>query len=63
MEIIDERPSQRKRKAKNAQAFATRYLEESAYAWGCGNPDKAEKLLRKSRYWLDRYNKLVGNVG
>lgn len=29
---------------------------------GLGNTPKAQRLLEKGQYWLDRYNKLVGDA-
>lgn len=29
---------------------------------GLGDTPKAQRLLEKGQYWLDRYNKLAGNA-
>lgn len=39
-----------------------RYLADANEAEERGNLKKAEKLLSKGQFWLDRYNKLAGNA-
>ena len=39
-----------------------RYLAEANEAAERGNHEKAEKLYAKGQFWLDRSNKLLGNV-
>jgi hypothetical protein len=39
-----------------------RYLADANAAEERGDYAKAERLLTKSQFWLDRYNKLAGNA-
>jgi hypothetical protein len=42
-------------------AKSSRCLADSNAAREAGKVAKAEKLIDKSQYWLDRYNRAVGN--
>lgn len=44
-----------------ADERGSRYLADANEAAERGDMEKAEKLYAKGQYWLDRYNKLVGN--
>lgn len=48
-------------KILEADERGNRYLADANEALERGDKAKAEKLLAKGQYWLDRYNKLVGN--
>lgn len=49
-------------KIVDAEDRGCRYLADANEAEEKGNKAKAEKLLAKGQYWLDRYNKLSGNA-
>jgi hypothetical protein len=49
-------------KIQRADDFASRYLGDANDAEERGDLAKADKLYAKAQYWLDRYNKLVGNA-
>jgi hypothetical protein len=49
-------------KINRADFFANRYLGDANEAAEAGKREKAERLYAKAQYWLDRYNKLVGNA-
>jgi hypothetical protein len=44
-----------------AEDRAARYLADANQAAEQGDQAKAEKLYKKSQFWLDRYNTLAGN--
>lgn len=44
-----------------AEERGSRYLADANEAAERGDREKADKLYEKGQYWLDRYNKLVGN--
>lgn len=44
-----------------AEIRGSHWLAEGNAAEERGNRTKAEKCFEKSQFWLDRYNKLVGN--
>ena len=50
---------QSKRKAVRAEFFYSRYLSEYLTARDRGDDDEAAKLLEKSRYWQERYERLA----
>lgn len=50
-------------KAIDAEVRGSRHLAGANAASEKGDFAKAEKLYAKSQYWLDRYNKLMGNSG
>lgn len=45
-----------------AETFGSQYLADANEQSERGNQEKAEKLYEKAQFWLDRYNKLVGNA-
>ena len=45
-----------------AEIRGSHWLAEGNDAEERGNKAKAEKCFEKSQFWLDRYNKLVGNT-
>jgi hypothetical protein len=49
-------------KISRANELASRYLADANEAEETGRVAKAGKLFAKAQYWLDRYNKLVGNA-
>lgn len=49
-------------KIVRASDLASRYLADANEAEEAGKREKAAKLYAKSQYWLDRYNKLIGNA-
>lgn len=48
-------------KVINAEYRGNRYLADANEAAERGDKAKADKLYDKGQFWLDRYNKLVGN--
>jgi len=49
-------------KVLHADIMASRYLGNYNERVEAGKDDsKAETLYRKAQFWLDRYNKLIGN--
>lgn len=46
----------------HADFMASRYLGDFNEADEAGQHAKAEKLYAKAQFWLDRYNKLLGNT-
>lgn len=50
-----------KERILEADERGNRYLADANEAAERGDTAKAEKLYAKGQYWLDRYNKLVGN--
>jgi tetratricopeptide (TPR) repeat protein len=48
-------------KAIEAEHRASKWLADGNEYAEKGDHDKAEKCYEKSQYWLDQYNKLVGN--
>ncbi|HEX2600080.1 MAG TPA: hypothetical protein VHL05_14975 [Terriglobales bacterium] len=51
----------RKQRAIDAEVRGSQYLADANQAAERGDKAKAEKLYDKAQYWLDRYNKLMGN--
>lgn len=49
-------------KVLDAEERCNRYLADANALAERGLKAKAEILYTKSQYWLDRYNKLVGNA-
>jgi hypothetical protein len=49
-------------KLVDAEDRGNRYLADANEAAERGNHTKAEKLYAKGQYWLDRSNKLAGNM-
>ena len=45
-----------------AEHLAGKWLGNANEAAERGQHEKAERLYQKAQYWLDRYNKLVGNA-
>lgn len=50
-----------KERTIEADERGSRYLADANEAAERGDHAEAEKLYEKGQYWLDRYNKLVGN--
>lgn len=50
-----------KEKVLEAEMRGSHWLAEGNQAAEAGKHDKAERCYEKSQYWLDRYNRLVGN--
>lgn len=46
----------------DAEERASRWLSEGNEAEERGDVEKAEFCFQKSQYWLDRYNRLAGNM-
>lgn len=46
---------------QEADERGNRYLADANEASERGDKVKAEKLYAKGQFWMDRYNKLVGN--
>jgi len=55
--------NEEKRKAAiiKAETLGSKWLADGNEAEERGKHAKAEKCFAKSQYWLDRYNRLVGN--
>lgn len=51
-----------KAKIIEAEMRGSHWLAEGNAAAERGQHEKAERLYAKSQYWLDRYNRLVGNA-
>lgn len=49
-------------KILRADELASRHLGNANAAEEAGDYRKAERLYAKAQYWLDRYNRLVGNA-
>jgi uncharacterized protein HemY len=47
---------------RDADERASMYLADANAAQEWGEEDKANRLFEKSQFWLDRYNKLAGNM-
>jgi hypothetical protein len=45
----------------DAEVRGSRYLADANEAAERGDKTTAERLYEKSQFWLDRYNRLVGN--
>lgn len=45
-----------------AEERGNRYLADANELAEAGQAKKAEKLYAKGQFWLDRYNKLAGNL-
>jgi hypothetical protein len=56
-----EKSMDRKQRAIDAEVRGSQYLADANQAAERGDKAKAEKLYDKAQYWLDRYNKLMGN--
>jgi hypothetical protein len=46
----------------HADMMGCKYLADANEAAERGKHEKAEKLYAKGQYWLDRYNRLVGDA-
>lgn len=46
----------------DADARGGRYLADANEAAERGDHEKAERLYEKGQFWLDRVNKLLGNL-
>jgi uncharacterized protein HemY len=46
----------------DAEHRASAYLGDANEASERGDHEKAERLYSKCQFWLDRYNKLAGNM-
>lgn len=44
-----------------ADHYGNAYLGDANQAAEAGQKDKADRLYTKGQFWLDRYNRLVGN--
>lgn len=53
--------SERLQKALDAETRGNQWLADGNAAAEAGNKKKAEKCYDKGQFWLDRYNKLMGN--
>lgn len=51
----------RDERAQEADDRGSRYLGDANEANERGEKAKAEKLYARGQFWLDRYNKLMGN--
>jgi hypothetical protein len=51
----------RKRKIEAAELYGSRNLADGNEAAERGDHKTAERFYQRSQFWLDRYNKLVGN--
>lgn len=51
-----------KERTIDAEIRGSKYLADANEAAERGNQEKADKLYNKGQYWLDRYNKLAGNM-
>jgi len=51
-----------KQKIEEAEHFGSKWLGDANEEAEHGHAEKAEILYKKSQYWLDRYNRLVGNT-
>lgn len=49
-------------KSIEAEQRASKWLADGNEAEERGNSAKAEKCFEKAQYWLDRLNKLEGNL-
>ena len=49
-------------KAIQAEQRASKWLADGNEAAERGNDAKAERCYEKAQYWLDRFNKLSGNL-
>jgi len=45
-----------------AEENGGKWLADGNEAEERGNANKAEKCFSKAQFWLDRYNKLIGNA-
>lgn len=45
-----------------AEQRGNKYLADANVAAEAGKHEKAEKLYAKGQFWIDRYNKLAGNI-
>lgn len=55
-------PKSLKERIIDAEVRGSRYLADANEAAERGNQAKADRLYEKGQYWLDRYNKLAGNM-
>lgn len=53
--------AERHEKALDAETRGNRWLADGNAAAEAGNKEKAEKCYEKGQFWLDRYNRLMGN--
>ncbi|MBO9427938.1 hypothetical protein [Sulfitobacter sp. R18_1] len=51
-----------KDKALDAEIRASQWLASANELSERGSTEKAEEHYRKAQFWLDRYNKLAGNL-
>ena len=50
------------RKMREAEVWGSKWLADGNEAEERGDFERAKKCFEKSQYWLDRYNKLAGNL-
>jgi hypothetical protein len=50
------------RKMIEAEVWGSKWLADGNEAEERGDFERAKKCFEKSQYWLDRYNKLAGNL-
>jgi hypothetical protein len=52
----------RAEKIAHADMMGCKYLADANEAAERGKNEKADRLYEKGQYWLDRYNRLVGDA-